>query len=394
MANDMTDKPVDAPGDSDAEAAVAGNADTDGNAATAATSGAADGESTNDKTSSPRSAVSLRGQMRTLLTGFAAIVAVIALLVSGSLWWQYRQFYVELADDDEGQRRALEETRAAVRRLDDEIIVLQEVIAEGQSELRQLDAEVDVMPAGMRALERRLEALQGGELDAADEWLRAQTEYFLVLANTELTLGRRIDTAVEALEAADDRILELADPGLVNVRASIAADIQALEAIERPDLSGLAIELSSLGDRAANLPLREARPGNFIATEESLEDMQPGFDRLWARLKGAVLSVVRVERQDAPEQLVLTDEERRVVRRQLMLELTLARSALLSQRPADFRSSLVAADGILNRDFDHEAQSVIAARELLADLMRTDIAPELPRIAGSLLLFRSASGVD
>jgi hypothetical protein len=59
-----------------------------------------------------------------------------------------------------------------------------------------------------------------------------------------------------------------------------------------------------------------------------------------------------------------------------------------------FRASLVAADGILNRDFDRSAQDIIETRRLLAGMMRIEVEPELPRIGDSLTLLRTALGAE
>jgi uroporphyrin-3 C-methyltransferase len=329
-------------------------------------------------------------------------VAVIASLLAAFFWWQSRASLTTLAEQNqalEDRNRALGDelsaTRAQVAAFDEQIAGLEGELEGNSTRVTALSEDVTALPPEIRELERRIETLQGGRLDARAIWLKEQAEYYLVLANTELTLGRRVGTAVDALELADDVLRDLGDPDLARVRNAISAELQALRAVEQPDLERLTGDLSGLEDRAANLPMRAQTPENFVVVDENQDaEDEPGLGRLWSATKGAMRSIVRVERQEEPVDQLLTESERRIVRRQLELELSLARTALLDRRQADFRAALVAADGILNREFNREAQSVVAARELLASMMQVELAPALPSIGDSLSLLRSAPGGD
>lgn len=383
-------KPDDAGDEAAAQAVVAaesGEAGAAGEAGVTAAAGEAD----------TPAAASGDGRFAGLLSGIvpklAIVVAVIASLIAGALWWQYRAFYVELAGQDRQLQASVEDARAMLRRLADDIAAIETAIGRGDQRVTALADDLDALPAEIRAVERRVAALQGGQLDARESWLREQAEYYLVLANTELRLGRRVLSAIEALELADDILRELGDPSLGNVRSAINAELQALRGIEQPDYERLVFDLGNLQQRVPELPMRAQTPDNFGTTDDaSLDEVEPGFGRLWARTRGAVTSIVRVERQEEPVDQLLSESERRILRRQLSLELQLARTAVLDRREADFRSSLVAADGLLGRNFNREAQSIVAARELLAGMMRLDLMPSLPDISDSLSLLRNAPG--
>jgi uncharacterized protein HemX len=324
----------------------------------------------------------------------AIIVAVIASAIAGALWWQYRQFYVELAGFDESLLDNIEDTRANLRRIDDDLDALEGIVGRGTADMSTQRGELETLLVEQRALDRRIEALQGGRLDARDTWLREQAEYYLVLANTELTLGRRVDNAIQALELADDLLRDIGDPGLLDVRAAIAAERQALRAIALPDLEGLAVSLRTLAERVPDLPMRAANPDPYSAGEAGLDEVEPGLARLWASTKAALASIIRIEKQDAQIGPLLSEAERRVARRQLELELANARAAVLASRQEEFRASLVAADQILSRDFDQSAAAIGEARGQLAALVVIDLAPALPDISESLLLFRAARGAE
>jgi uncharacterized protein HemX len=322
----------------------------------------------------------------------AIIVAIVASAIAGALWWQYRQFYVELAGKDESLLDSIEGARANLRRIDDDLNALETIVGRGAADMATQRGEFETLITEQRALDRRIEALQGGRLDARDTWLREQAEYYLVLANTELTLGRRVDNSIQALELADDLLRDIGDPGLLDVRASIAAERQALRALALPDLDGLAVSLRTLAERVADLPMRATNPDPYSTDAAGLEDVEPGVARLWASTKATLSSIIRIEKQDAQIGPLLSEAERRVARRQLELELANARAAVLAGRQEEFRASLVAADLILSRDFDQSAEAIGEARGQLASLVVIDLAPTLPDISESLLLLRAAHG--
>jgi uncharacterized protein HemX len=327
-----------------------------------------------------------------LVPKLAIIVAIIASAIAGALWWQYREFYVGLAGNDEVLLDSVEAVRANLRRLDDDLSALEGVVGVSATDVSSQRNDFESLSSELHALDRRVEGLQGGRLDARDTWLREQAEYYLVLANTELTLGGRVDTAVQALELDDDLLRDLADPGLLDVRAAIAAERQALRAVALPDLDGLAVSLRGLAARVPDLPMRSTVPEAYRPGGPELGDVEPGLGRLWASTKAALGSIIRIEKQDAQIGPLLSEAERRVARRQLELELASARSAVLAAREDEFRASLVAADLILSRDFDQSAAEIGEARGQLAALVVIDLEPALPDISESLLLLRSARG--
>jgi uroporphyrin-3 C-methyltransferase len=77
-----------------------------------------------------------------------------------------------------------------------------------------------------------------------------------------------------------------------------------------------------------------------------------------------------------------------LARRQLQLELELARVAALRADGDAFMSGLETAITILRRDFDATSADVEGALALLGELRSFEVAPERPDISGSLTLLR------
>ena len=334
-------------------------------------------------------AAAQRGLARSeLASSVALLLAFVAVVLTGMLWWQYRQFYVSLDQTDAAAAESLTRVRAEQRALQDRLSDTGAELAALTQSSATLSERLDAVPSRFADVEARLDAVQGGSFDARSELLRTEAEYYLVVANTELTLTRDFATALTALELADGRLAELGDPQLAPVREKIAGELLALRSMRLPDIEGIVFSLGRLAGRADALPLRADLPPNLGPAPDDGVDAEPGLGRLWLAIKGTLLDLVRIERRDDPVPQALAAAERLLARRQLQLELELARVAALRADGDAFTSGLETAIGILRRDFDATSADVEGALALLGELRSFEVAPERPDISGSLSLLR------
>jgi uroporphyrin-3 C-methyltransferase len=330
-----------------------------------------------------------RGMLRSeLASGVALLLAFVAVVLTGMLWWQYRQFYVSLDRTDAAAAEALTRVRAEQRALQDRLTDTADDLATLTQSTTTLRERLDAVPGRFAELEARLDAVQGGSFDARADLLRSEAEYYLVVANTELTLTRDSATALTALELADGRLAELGDPQLAPVREKLAEELLVLRSMRLPDIEGIVFSLGRLAARAVELPLRADLPPNLSQEPDAALDAEPGLGRLWLAVKGTFLDLVRIERRDDPVPQALSAAERLLARRQLQLELELARIAALRADSNAFGSGLETAIMILRRDFDAASVEVEGALALLGELRSFEVDPERPDIGGSLSLLR------
>jgi uroporphyrin-III C-methyltransferase len=329
------------------------------------------------------------GAQRTaLLSTVALLLAFVAVMVAGMLWWQYRQFYVSLDATDAAAAEAMTRVRAEQRALQDQLADAGDDIAALRSSTTTLGERLDTLPGRFAELEQRLDAVQGGSFDARGELLRSEAEYYLVVANSELMLTRDFATAATALELADGRLAEIGNPELAPVRETIADELLALRSLRLPDVEGIVFSLGRLASRADELPLRADLPPNLRPETDLALDAEPGLGRLWLAIKGTLLDLVRIERRDDPVPQALSAAERALARRRLEIELELARIAALRADEQAFTSGLETAIAILKSDFDTAAADVEGALSLLGELRTFDIDPDAPDISRSLNLLR------
>ncbi|MDX1453058.1 MAG: uroporphyrinogen-III C-methyltransferase [Oleiphilaceae bacterium] len=233
------------------------------------------------------------------------------------------------------------------------------------------------------------------ELNASSrsDWLLAEAEYLLRLANQRLNIERDVRGAEAILIAADKVLSEVDDPGLLPVRVKLAEDIFALQSIKSLDRDGLYSRLDaaiaglqSLDDNS----LLDASLKPLIADEPSTEateqDTWSAFGRQLLRdLKQAFV----IRRLDRPVEPLLAPEQSYYLRQNLRLMLEQASLALLEGKQEAYHRNLEKADDWLNRYFDGSHGRVVALRESIGYLQLQRIEQSLPDISGSLKLLKN-----
>ncbi len=254
-------------------------------------------------------------------------------------------------------------------------------------ETEQRLALIDSLSPRMTGIENSVAALQGVSAGARNTWLLAEAEYYMQIANAQLQLAGNPELALLALGMADERIVQLADPGLIDVRRALSNELAALEAMEQPDTEGIALTLASLARVVDSLPLRQAAAGDEAADETSAEE-EGGFDRFWGSVTGAFSELVKVTPPDQARAPLIAPEAEYFLRTNLSLKLQAARLALLRGQQTIFEQSLDDAAAWLHEYFDRQSAPVISAMQTIAEVRESTLTIDAPDIAESLRLLR------
>ena len=246
---------------------------------------------------------------------------------------------------------------------------------------------LDSLPPRMSTLERSVAALQGVSIEARNTYLIAEAEYYMQIANAQLQLAGNPYLASLALGQADDRLLQLADPALTDVRRAIADELAALEVMEKPDVAGVTLILASLARVVDSLPLRSA--GDVVAADPEAEETEmSGTARMWAAVKEAASGLVKVTPPDGDKAALITPDVADLAHSNLSLQLQAARLALLRGEQEIFEQSLDDADAWLDLYFNTGSAQVRSARQTMAEIRTEYAAVAPPDISQSLRLLR------
>lgn len=255
---------------------------------------------------------------------------------------------------------------------------------------RDLDNRIrllDSLPPRMSNLERSIASLQGVSAGARDTWLLAEAQNYMQIANAQLQLAGNPQLAALALGMADERIVQLANPALIDVRRAIADELAALEVMDKPDIEGITLTLSSLARVIDSLPLRGVKASAPESAQRTNEDLS-GVDRAWNSVKGAVSGLIKVTPPDQAAMPLIAPDSVYFLRTNLSLQLQIARLALLRGETAVFEQSLDDATAWLELYFDTESAQVAAAQQTIDEIRDGLFSVASPDISKSLRLLR------
>jgi uroporphyrin-3 C-methyltransferase len=246
---------------------------------------------------------------------------------------------------------------------------------------------LDSLPSRMSTLESTMASLAGVSTSARNTWLLAEGEYYLQIANAQLQLANNPQLASMALSMADERVVQIADPALTDVRRAISDELAALDIMEKPDIAGTTLTLASLARVVESLPLARAvladAPG-----DESVDAEQSGMNRAWTSMKSAVSGLVKVTPPEQDKLVMLTTDGEYILRNNIALQLQSARLALLRGEQAVFEQSLDDTSALLDEFFDADSAQVASTRETLSEIRGNVFTTSAPDISQSLRLLR------
>lgn len=219
-----------------------------------------------------------------------------------------------------------------------------------------------------------------------NDWLMAEAEYLIQLANHRLLLEKDVTTAIVALKAADARLAEVADPALLRIRKILSKDLNILKNIPVVDLAGLSITLNSLGDNIANLPLSTPDPKTHKLNQEEKEQTSSSVKSIkdlpaaiWKDIKGLIV----IRNHEKPIQPLLAPEQHFFLLQNLSLLIEQSRLALLNGRNEIYQDRLKTSIKWIKKFFDTEHSVTINMLSSLKELQKFDINPALPDISAT-----------
>jgi uroporphyrin-3 C-methyltransferase len=264
--------------------------------------------------------------------------------------------------------------------------VLRTTVLAAQDSLRDAQAKIALLEnrlAESQTQQAALDALYRELAPSRDEWALTEVEQVLLLASQQLQLAGNVSAALAALQVADAKLQRLNRPQFVPLRRALARDMDRLKAVPYVDVPGISLRLDQAiaGVDALPLALEERLPP---PPQEAPAKDEPGWRRFLRDAWQDLRQLVRIENLDRPEAPLLTPPQQFFLRENLKLRLLSARFNLLFHDQANFRADLAAADVWLKKYFDTRTKPVQSLQTLLKELRATDMATELPGLAGSL----------
>lgn len=282
----------------------------------------------------------------------------------------------------------LRQTDQQFQRLEEQLSVNRERLVQAQ----QLVSQLDRLNESVGAVDLRVERIELGlKRQQASVQLLAVRQ-LLFVADQQLRLVNDRSLALQALGQADNILNAVDDRQWLPLRALIATQISALQAIPAIDVSGINLRLTELRHRIDELSgLSEGRlqPQAVFAdsaamAELEVDDWRQFFSRGWHRLVERLSSLVSIQRVSGEDPVLITAEQLQGLKFNLQAQLLLAELDL-ARASGDFVQRLNEVVLALEKYFDQTSPAVAAMLVELDLLSKTPVKVEYPDISAPLL---------
>lgn len=222
------------------------------------------------------------------------------------------------------------------------------------------------------------------------DWLIADAEYLLTVANQRLHLMGDVHTTRMALEAADQRLRESGDGAAFKVREQIAKEISGLQTVALPDIVGIYSTVQILKDKVSGLAVMLPYAGKPLTESKQVHDheLTPEADHgLLNSALGLLEGYVTVKHSDQPVTTILTEEEVGFIHQQLNVKLEMIKISLVQQNDSLFKANIADAKQWLNKNFTKNTKTKYF-QSALEKLNKINIRSEFPDISQSLKMLK------
>jgi uroporphyrin-3 C-methyltransferase len=316
------------------------------------------------------------------------ILVLVAAMAGGGYW-----FWLELGKRDQ-QLAAIQQTLESVKAgSKKQITDARQKLAEQQ---QQASAEMS------KLVEQRFEetnrALAKLEKSDRADWLLAEAEYLLRLANQQVQLVGNSKQAVVFLKAADQILADIEAGYLHEVRKKIAEEIMALSLMDPVDHEGLFLRIEALiqhTDKVDVTELVELKNKNDTEKVETVSEDAGRLEKTLASVKQSFIAVIdklggfiRIHQHGDKPGDMLSPLQQEYVKQNLRLMLEQAQLAVLRKSPAIYTTSLTKAENWINDYYLINPAEKSRLLGELASIKSINIDQPLPDTSGSLQLLK------
>lgn len=335
-----------------------------------------------------------------LWIGIIAIILVIGLATAGFYFMQQLRVSQDAENNQDSQK--LIEIDKLINGLQGQISNMQSQIANVNAEMTGKDNHFtqtladfsklheEHLNTSRKELEASIVTLQRQLGKTRGDWLLADAEYLLSVANQRLHLVGDVGTTREALEAADQRLRESGDASVFKVREQIAKEIALLNGVVVPDIVGIYADIQHLQDAVESLsvflPHAEKEPEKAAKPQDLTAEGHEILDKVAKELEGYVV----LRHTEQPVNAILSPAEAHFIKQQLKVRLEMIEIALVQQNDTLFISGIANAKEWLKRNFAENLQTEQFIAEL-DKLSGVQLHSQFPDVSVSLRMLKDIS---
>jgi uroporphyrin-3 C-methyltransferase len=323
-----------------------------------------------------------------LLSGLAALAASAWLFLQGQ---QLQQAIAEQSKQQGAMRQLQQTTERHLAGADEQAKALSQSLNSQQKKIQTATESSLVLAEQLSELDQKVTAIT--TTDRSD-WLLAEAEFLLRLANERVFLGGNSKDASQLLKSADQILMSVDEMALMPIRQALAQDMLTLASVIEHDRVGHYLKLDAMIDILPRLQVitAEAPKGEELSileqvgSEQSVaRQLQQGWAAAWRKLK----SYVRIQKKGQTVEPLPSIGEQALVLHNLRILLNQAQLALMSDDQILYDHSLNKAKvnvAMYLNSVDSETQTFIAKLNEYSDYR---LAGHLPDISRSRQLLKA-----
>lgn len=335
-----------------------------------------------------------------LIVSFGMLISILALVVAGYAAYLIYESNSELKEARTSVR-SLETELANLKRTSDQKIEQLSVVLEQTtasiSQIREVEntaiadlgASFEVATEQLRT-ELRAE-LNEGLGTSGEDWLLAEVEYLIRLANQRVLMERDVSGALSLLSSADEIVEQTTGIPAYELRESLAYDIANLKAVSDLDTDGIFLSLSAMASQVTELRRKQPElspPTQIQIDNGEAQNFYQQFLSLVNNIFGRVLNSVDYRRDGVAITPLLPPKEEYYLRQNLILKFEMAQLALLRNDQPVYHTSLSEAKLWIVKHFVETDPRTVALVTALDQLVEVEVDRSLPNISGSLRAVR------
>jgi len=312
------------------------------------------------------------------LVPLLVLLAFFALLGSG-YWYYLHPAILDYVEEYEDLRGDVLVAQSELRDTEATIADVTARLAQQQDALPDIEAALVATRNELAAMAARLREVESSR---SGDWVVAEAQYLVRLANQKLLIGTDIAGAVELLGDADTLLFQLGYPEARRAREALANDMVRLEQVPELDYQGIYFRLSSLIALVNDLPFP---PIQSLGVDENLSGA--GLDQMgWRRWWQALVSRLQpffIIRRDAEAGFMMTNEQLELQKLRIQILLHEAQLGLMSTEQEIYRESLDRAAQLVEENFGATADATTLVTQIRA-LAAREVRLDVPDITASL----------
>jgi len=222
------------------------------------------------------------------------------------------------------------------------------------------------------------------------DWLLAEVEYLLRLANQRVLMEKTPIGALALLESADKILQQTDDVPIFSVRKALAADIAVLSVVPQIDQEGIYLKLDALSNQINSLklvPITDKKQLPKILDDvanDAAQANESNLAKVWDKMSSKLSKLVVISHRDSAIEPLLSPAQQAGLLQNLHILFEQAQLALLQSKQGPYLKSLEKAKLIINTYFQANDGTTKGLLKGLEALEKETISVELPSIAGSL----------